>query len=114
VKRETLQFMPDDFVYKLIGTSGDHAADQKKSHEILRIWKMDMIMLWLGEEAVYHMGAKHVMTFLIPCKASQIEEAGGRKAWDKLSKEEKVCADTKIIKALGKLVFDGLPKAEQD
>jgi hypothetical protein len=113
-KRENLRFIPDDFAYKLIGTSGDHAADQKKSHEILRVWKMDVIMLRLGEEAVYHMGAERVMTFLIPRKASQIEEAGGREAWDKLSEAEKVCADTEIIKALGKLVFDGLPKTEQD
>lgn len=37
-KREGLRFIPDDFAFWLIGTSGDHAADQKKSHEILRIW----------------------------------------------------------------------------
>jgi len=34
-KREGLRFIPNDFAYWLIGTSGDHAADQKKSHEIL-------------------------------------------------------------------------------
>ncbi len=40
-KRKNLRFIPEDFAYFLIGTSGDHAADQKKSHEILRIWRMD-------------------------------------------------------------------------
>ena len=34
-QHEGLRFSPDDFAYKLIGTSGDHAADQKKSHELI-------------------------------------------------------------------------------
>jgi len=34
-RREGLQVSPDDFAYRLVGTSGDHAADQKKSHEII-------------------------------------------------------------------------------
>lgn len=30
VRRKGLKFIPDDFAYRLIGTSGDHAADPKK------------------------------------------------------------------------------------
>jgi len=43
-KREGLIFKVNDFAYKLIGTSGDHAADQKKSHAILKEWKLKVIL----------------------------------------------------------------------
>ncbi|CAA7269206.1 unnamed protein product [Cyclocybe aegerita] len=43
-QHEGLRFVPDDFAYRLIGTSGDHAADQKQSHEILQIWRLEVIL----------------------------------------------------------------------
>lgn len=54
-KQEGLRFIPDDFAFRLIGTSGDHAADQKKSHEIHRTWRLEVILMRLGEEALLEM-----------------------------------------------------------
>lgn len=36
---EGLTFVPDDFAGKCKGTSGDHAADQIKSHALIKNWK---------------------------------------------------------------------------
>ena len=113
-KREGLRFIPDDFAYRLIGTSGDHAADQKKSHEILRIWRLEVILLRLGEEALFRMDVGRVLATLITMKAKQIEEYGGQAAWDGLSEDEKAGADSQIIREIGKQVFDALPAAEQE
>ena len=46
-------------------TSGDHAADQKKSHEILREWKIEVIFQRLEEKilALFNMGATKVVAF---------------------------------------------------
>ena len=43
-KREGLHVVADDFAYQLIGTSGDHAADQKKSHKLLWIWCLEVVL----------------------------------------------------------------------
>lgn len=79
-KREGLRFVPDNFAYRLIGTSGDHAADQKKSHEILQIWRLEVIFQRLGEEAIFLMNPSHVLATLIPMKAKQIKSYGSQEA----------------------------------
>lgn len=109
-KREGLQFVPDDFAYRLIGTSGDHAADQKKSHEILRIWRMEVILQRLGEEALFQMDVTRVIALLVPLKGKQIEKHGGQEAWDKLTEDERATADIEIIREVGKQVFEKLPE----
>lgn len=112
-KREKLRFVPDDFAYRLIGTSGDHAADQKKSHEILRVWRMEVILLRLGEEALFQMDVTRVIALLMPLKANQIEKHGGQEAWDKLTDDERAAADIEIIREVGKEVFEKLPEDHQ-
>ena len=112
-KREKLRFVPDDFAYHLIGTSGDHAADQKKSHEILRVWRMEVILLRLGEEALFQMDVTRVIALLMPLKANQIEKHGGQEAWDKLTDDERAAADIEIIREVGKEVFEKLPEDHQ-
>ena len=112
-KREGLQFIPDDFAYRLIGTTGDHAADQKKSHEILRVWRMEVILQRLGEEALFQMDVNRLLSVLAPLKINQINQLGGQEAWDKLSDNEKANTDIEIIKEVGKQVFDKLPEDEQ-
>ena len=112
-KREGLRFIPDDFAFRLIGTSGDHAADQKKSHEILRIWRLEVILMRLGEEALLEMDVGRCIATLISMKAKQIESYGGQAAWDALPAEEKAGADNQIIRDIGKQVFDALEVTEQ-
>ena len=112
-KREGLQFIPDNFAYRLIGTSGDHAADQKKSHKILRVWRMEVILQRLGEEALFQMDVNRLLSVLAPLKINQINQLGGQEAWDKLSDDEKAKTDIEIIKEVGKQVFDKLPEDEQ-
>lgn len=107
-KREALTFLPDHFAFKLIGTSGDHAADQKKSHEILREWKLEVVFQRLGEEAIFNMGATRVVSFLLPMKAKQVEEMGGYDVWTSLTDEEKTKADGRIIRSVGRQVFEEL------
>ena len=58
-KQECLRFCPDDFAFKLIGTTGDHAANQKRGHEILQEWKIGVIFQWLGEEALFNATRVH-------------------------------------------------------
>ena len=112
-KWEGLQFIPDNFVYHLIGTSGDHAADQKKSHEILHVWQMEVILQCLGEESLFQMDVNWLLSILAPLKINQINQLGGQEAWDILSNDDKAKTDIKIIKEVGKKVFDKLPEDEQ-
>lgn len=109
-KREGLRFTPDDFAYRLIGTSGDHAADQKKSHEILRVWHMEIILQRLGEEALFQMDVGRLLSILAPLKATQISNCGGLEAWNGLTEDKKAAVDVEIIREVGKQVFDTLPE----
>jgi len=112
-KSEGLHFTADDFAYRLIGTSGDHAADQKRSHEILRIWRLDVILLRLGEDALFKMDIGRVVATLMSFKEKQIEAYGGQDTWDALSEDEKAGAERQIIRNIGQQVFDALPEGEQ-
>jgi hypothetical protein len=112
-KCEALAFSPDLFVYKLIGTSGDHAADQKKSHNILREWKLGVVFQRLGEEAIFNMSATRVVSFLLPMKTKQVEDLGGYNAWMSLSDDERSEADTQIIREVGRQVFENLAEDDQ-
>ncbi|KAF8805877.1 hypothetical protein BYT27DRAFT_7257802 [Phlegmacium glaucopus] len=102
-KREGLIFKVDNFAYKLIGTSGDHAADQKKSHTILKEWKLDVILQRLGEEALFNMSVTGVVALLLPLKAKQVENVGGYNVWNEL----------KIIREVGRQVLAGLSEKDQ-
>ncbi|RDB17366.1 hypothetical protein Hypma_001834 [Hypsizygus marmoreus] len=113
-KREKLVFYPDDFVYRLIGTSGDHAADQKKGHEILGEWKIDVILRRLGEEAIFALPATRVVAYLLPFKLRLIEELGGYSQWEKLNDDEKAALDVKIVREIGLEVFQCLSKTDQE
>ena len=112
-KREGLQFSPEDFAYRLMGTSGDHASDQKKSHEILKIWRLEVILQRLGEEALLRMDACQVLVTLLSLKNKMVEEYGGQAAWDALAEDEKAAASTRIVQDIGKQIFEALPQAEQ-
>jgi hypothetical protein len=112
-KREGLNFKADDFAYKLIGTSGDHAADQKKSHAILKEWKLDVILQRLGEEALFNMSVTRVVALLLPLKEKQVEKVGGYEAWNTLSEEEQAKADIEIIREVGRQVLGGLSEKDQ-
>jgi hypothetical protein len=105
--------VPDDFAYRLIGTSGDHAADQKKSHDILRIWRLEVILQRLGEEALFHMDAARVLASLIALKLDQMKEHGGQEAWDAMSADQQAGADAVLVQKLGQQIFDALPPEEQ-
>ncbi|KAF8229752.1 hypothetical protein L208DRAFT_1424012 [Tricholoma matsutake] len=113
-KRESLWFIPDNFTYQLIGTSSDHAADQKKGHEILQIWRLEVILLCLGEEALFRMGVGCVLATLITIKAKEIQEYSGQATWDVLSKDKRAGTDFQIIWEIGKQVFDALLVAKQE
>ncbi|KAF8231247.1 hypothetical protein L208DRAFT_1378233 [Tricholoma matsutake] len=63
-----------EHTWKLIGTGGDHANDQKKSHKILYTWKMDMLYHQLAEETILKMDAMQMLALLLPLKAKQIED----------------------------------------
>jgi hypothetical protein len=93
----------------LLGTSGDHAADQKKSHELLGICRLQIILQRLGEEALLKMEPACVLAILISLKAKQIAAYGGQAIWDTLPVEEKEGADLRIIQEIGQQVFDALP-----
>jgi len=111
-KQSQLKFSPDDFAYKLIGTSGDHAADQKKSHDIIQSWRMEVIFWRLREEALLNMGVKNLVTFLLPIKMAQLEKLSGYGAWEALSTEAKESADVEVVQEVWKRVFDGLPESD--
>ena len=53
-------------------------TDQKKSHEILRIWRLEVILMRLGEEALLEMDMGRCLATLIFLKAKQVESYGGR------------------------------------
>jgi hypothetical protein len=112
-KREGLIFKVDDFAYKLIRTSGDHAADQKKSHAILKEWKLDVILQRLGEEALFNMSVTRVVALLLPLKAKQIENTGGYDAWNNLSEDDKAKADVQIIQEVGRQVLAALSEKDR-
>jgi hypothetical protein len=113
-KWEGLWFVPDNFAFQLISTSGDHAADQNKSHEILQIWQLEVILMQLGEEALMGMEAGHCIAMLITLKTRQVESYGGQAAWDALSADEKARADAQLICNIRKQIFNGLSKGDQE
>jgi hypothetical protein len=80
-KRHNLRFVPDDFAYRLIGTSGDHAADQKRCHAILQIWRLEVIMQQLGEEALFGMDVTRMVALLVQLKGDQIIKYGGQEVY---------------------------------
>ncbi|KAJ3559082.1 hypothetical protein NP233_g11354 [Leucocoprinus birnbaumii] len=96
-KREALSFSPDDFAYRLIGTSGDHAADQQKSHRLLALWRMDVILQRMGEEALFAMDPMQLVEVLLPFKQAQVAKCGGKEAWELLPDEEKTKLDIELI-----------------
>jgi len=112
-KREGLGFKPDDFAYRLLGTSGDHAADQKKSHSILQVWRLEVIMQRLGEDALFKMDAARVLAVLLALKQKQVNAIGGQAVWETLSDDEKAAVDISIIREVGQQVLDALPDDEQ-
>ncbi|EDR08997.1 uncharacterized protein LACBIDRAFT_296659 [Laccaria bicolor S238N-H82] len=87
--------------------------DQKKSHEILRIWRMEVILQRLGEEALFQMDVTRVIALFVPLKGKQIEKHGGQEAWDKLTEDKRATADIEIIREVGKQVFEKLPEDHQ-
>lgn len=112
-KREGLTFVASDFAYKLIGTSGDHAADQKKSHNILKEWKLEVVLQRLGEEAIFNMGVTRVVAFLLPLKTKQVESLGGYDVWNQLTDDEKARADGVIVREVGRQVLAGLSEKDR-
>ncbi|KAF8160013.1 hypothetical protein B0H34DRAFT_797195 [Crassisporium funariophilum] len=113
-KREGLTFKIDDFAYKLIGTSGDHAADQKKSHTIMKEWKLDVILQRLGEEALFAMSVTRVVALLAPLKASQIEMMGGYDVWNSTSEDVRARADVDIVREVGRQVLAGMSDKDRE
>ncbi len=112
-QREDLRFKPDDFAYRLLGTSGDHAADQKKSHNLLQVWHQDVILQRLGEEALLKMDATRVLAILISLKRKQMAEHGGEDTWNALPEHEKTRADARIVCEIGQQIFGTLPVDKQ-
>ncbi|TFK58365.1 hypothetical protein BDN72DRAFT_782188 [Pluteus cervinus] len=112
-KRENLEFRPEHFAYRLLGTSGDHAADQKCVHEMLKIWRMEIILQRMGEEALFMLNKQQLVETLIPLKLRKIQDAGGLEAWQAKSDQEKELMDIEIIKTVGKHIYDNLPAADQ-
>ncbi|KAJ2914003.1 hypothetical protein MD484_g6411, partial [Candolleomyces efflorescens] len=113
-KRTGIRFYPDDFAYKLIGTSGDHAADQKKSHRALEEWKKSVVYQRLGEEALFSSNNLQVVALLLGLKAQQIQLVGGQEAWDRLTEDEKAAAHSVVVREVGKQVFENLPQDDQN
>ena len=98
-KNEGLHFSPDNFAYWLIGTSGDHAADQKKSHKMLWTWHLDVVLQRLSKEALMGMDPTQVVAMLIALKAQQIKRRGGQDTWDTLCKDEQTEAYWRLCKS---------------
>lgn len=112
--RTGLRFDPDDFAYKLIGTSGDHAADQKKSHRVIETWKLEVIYQRMGEEALFAMDNLRAVALLLALTAQQIELSGGQDAWDKLSEDERAQSHTTVVRKIGKQVVENLPSDDKE
>ncbi|EAU83795.2 hypothetical protein CC1G_07530 [Coprinopsis cinerea okayama7 len=111
-KREGIRFSADNFAYKLIGTSGDHANDQKKSHKVLHEWRMDVLCYRMGKEALMKMDPVLSAAILLPLKWRQLQTIG-QSVWEAMTEEEKGEKDDEVIREFGKAIFENLPTNDQ-
>lgn len=112
-KRLGLVFQPDYFIYKCDGSSGDHANDQKRSHEILAEWKMEVVLQRLGEQALVTLSLDDAAKIFEQLREHQINEIGGHDVWASLTAEKKADTNANIMRRIGKVVFDALPAVDQ-
>jgi hypothetical protein len=110
--REKLYFDVEDFICKLIGTSGDHAADQKKGHRLLKEWRIRIVLKRLGEEAVKKWDPGQVVGMLLGLKLQQIQNIGQAR-WDSMTEDEKAETDATVLREIGRQVFENLPETDK-
>jgi hypothetical protein len=87
-KELNLSFSLDDFAMKFVGTSGDHATDQMKTHKMLGEWKegrVNVRLKALAEQAISQIDPLQFTVMHMEVMGRKIEELGGNAVWSQLS-----------------------------
>lgn len=84
-QKKHTSFSRDEFIAKLCSTNGDHAADQKKDHALLRAWKEDVRNQQLGEKHIAQLPIDELIILLMTEKEKRIDELRGVTIWESLT-----------------------------
>jgi hypothetical protein len=82
-------FSSADFAKKLVGTSGDHAADQLKMHDMLGKWKTEEVERDLGIEVMVEMEPTDAFAALTQAASTKVLQLRNEGRWDSLSADER-------------------------
>jgi hypothetical protein len=97
--------------------AGDHAADQKKDHALLRAWKRDVRNQQLGEKHIAKLPVDELIILLMAEKEKKIDELGGIAVWESLTPLDRLCHDKEILldlsRELGGQEYEILPEPEK-
>jgi hypothetical protein len=114
-KEHGLKFVPDDFAYKLGGTSGDHAADQLKVHAMMTEWKAEVTERRLGEEAILDMHVGDAFLAITQAINAKMREMGVDPSQCNVSERQSIAtsAADDLKRELGRGKLAELPEEEQ-
>ncbi|KAI0661679.1 hypothetical protein C8Q70DRAFT_966523 [Cubamyces menziesii] len=108
---------PADFAAKIKGMNTDHAPDQKKLASLFREWKVRCERETRGQRALLDGALGEFEPFLTEEVERAIRDAGGARAWDRLSDEERTernaTAKGRAIFCFGEARFAALSDAEK-
>ncbi|KAL1689785.1 hypothetical protein GGG16DRAFT_103492 [Schizophyllum commune] len=105
------------FTRKMVGSSGDHSADQQKVNTNLGEMHFEANLEQLGWDEMLAMAIRELTALYYQIAALSVEDAGGELAWVKLSpceqaqKQEKV--ERALLMQLGSGIFETLLAKEQ-
>ncbi len=115
-KKQT-SFSWDEFITKLCGTNGDHAADQKQDHALLHAWKKDVHNQQLGEKRITWLPIDELIILLMTEKEKRINELRGITIWESLTLVDQLHHDKGILvdlsHELGGQEYETLPEPEK-
>ena len=83
-----------------VGSNGDHAADQKKHHEIVNVRKAEAIKMDLGSRTLLTQGLNALIAVFEAKNAQKISDTGGITVWNQLSTSQQVARDVVMMKRL--------------
>ncbi|EJD32752.1 hypothetical protein AURDEDRAFT_178151 [Auricularia subglabra TFB-10046 SS5] len=75
------------FLSAVCGTTGDHAADQRKLNRLIMLWKQSVDRLQRGRDAIGELPTLEYALLVSEVQITRMEAIGGSAAWEALSEE---------------------------
>jgi hypothetical protein len=99
-KKRNISFTLEDFATKLIGTSGDHAADQIKTHKLLEDWKAGRVetkIQALVTAAMEKLDPNEFFATYMTALDKKINDVGGDLAWHGMTDADRSALSGEVL-----------------